>query len=180
MEESKRSGAPSLGRRSTTMSAPEPSSVIFLCALSATFAPLWGSRSLGAISPSSDACFPFFSLFVFFFGYSKGEIWLRRGVGGRVWTITSGVDPLACDSKNSVRLVFFLHWSTMAFGTLDSSWLLLTWVEGRCVKVVPGDSVGSGWSKTLKSSSESRTSITLIIPSLGAECEEVASSLVTR
>lgn len=136
MKESKRCGAPSsssvgfqigiLGQRSTTTSMLEPSGVFLFCAPLAILAPFWGWRSLEEISPSSDASFHFFSLFLFFFSYSKGKEWIGRSVGGRGWTATSRVDPSSCDSKSSKRLVFCFLWSTIALGTSEGSWLLLT------------------------------------------------------
>ena len=53
-----------------------------------------------------------------------------RGFGRRGWIASLSVDPPACDSKSSSKLVF-LHCSTMAFGTSVISWSALTWVEGR-------------------------------------------------
>ena len=62
--------------------------------------------------------------------------------------------------------------------------MLLNWVEGKCLKVAPGDSIERGWLKTPKSSSisslESMTSITLVASSSRVGFEEVASSSRAR
>lgn len=133
----------------------------------------------GITSPSSDTSLPFLSHFLFLSAGSEGEVWTRRGVEGRVWMDTLGVDPPACDSRSFRRLVFCLHWSTMASGTLEGSWRLLT-CEGKWVKVAKGDSIEKDWSKTpkssLKSSLESTTSINSVVSSLGTGFERVASS----
>ena len=88
--------------------------------------------------PSSDASLPFFSLFLLFSKGSIGEVREVRGVTSRGWIATSGVDPPACDSSSSSRLVF-LCCGTIASGTSTVSWLLLTWAEGSSLGLRFGD-----------------------------------------
>ena len=115
--------------------------------------------------------------------------WIRKGSMDKEgsWRLglnshLGGRSP-ACDFRSSRRLVFCLHWSTMALGILDGSWLLLTYVKGKWEKVASRDSVGKDWSKTpkssLKSSLESTTSITLVASSSRTGFE-VTSSLEAR
>lgn len=120
---------------------------------------------------------PFFSLFLFFSRDSVGEVRVGRGVGARGWTTTSGVDPIACDSSSSSRLVF-LRWSTMASSMSVVSWLLLIWAEGRGLGVVIEDSTRSGRSKTSKSSSKYITSNTLTASSSCVESEKITFSSI--
>lgn len=105
------SGAPSnssfkfhvgiLAWRSDTILVLRPSTVFLLYGPLMTFVPFWGSGSLaGGISPFSDVFLPFFSLFLFFYRASVGEVQVGRGVGERVWIAISSMDPFACDSSS--------------------------------------------------------------------------------
>lgn len=49
---------------------------------------------MGITSPFLVTSLPFLSLFLFFLGWSEGEVWVGRGVRGRGWMATSRVDPL--------------------------------------------------------------------------------------
>ena len=94
MEESKGSGASSstsdgfqvgtLGRRLDALSAPIPSTEVFLYAPFAIVAPFWGSSSLeGTTSPSSKTSFPYLSRFLFLSTSSEREPWVRHGNTGQ-------------------------------------------------------------------------------------------------
>ena len=190
MEESIKSGALSssstefqigtLVLRSGTTFASEPFAVFLLWALLVVLAPFWGSGSLaGGISPSSATSLPFFSLFLFFFGGLARKVLLGIGMGARGGMDASGVDPPACDSNNSSRLVF-LCWSTMASSTLVVSWLLLICVEGRGRREMVGESTVSGQSNTSKSSSSESTTSNILTNSSCVESEEITSSLMAR
>ena len=190
MEESIGWGAPSsssigfhigtLAWRSGTISVPELSAVFLLYGPLAVFALFWGFGSLGGgISPSSNASLPFLSLFLFFFRGSAGEVWEGIGVRDWGWTTTLSVDPLACDSSSSSRLVF-LRWSTIASGTTIISWMLLTRVEDKDLGVMLKDSARSCQLNTSKSSSKSTTSSTQIVSFSCSASEEITSFSTVR
>lgn len=89
---------------------------------------------------------------------------------------TSGVYPPAYDSNSSSKLVYFLRWSTKTSRISIISCSVPIWLEGRGLEVVLGDSIGSGQSKTSKSSLKSTTSMILTVSSSRAEPGEVALS----
>ena len=122
----------------------------------------------------------FFSLFHFFSSCLEGEVRVWWGVGGRGWMATSSVDPPACDSNSSKRLVFFLCWSTIASSMSVGFWLLLIWAKGRGLEVVPRDSIGFSRLNTSKSSSsESTIWNTLTTSSSRVESKDITSSSTT-
>ena len=105
-------------------------------------------------------------------------MWTGRGVKGRVWTATSGIDPLVWDLRSSSRLVLGFLCCTIVSGMSEGSWMSLTWA-GRRLKVALGESGDWGWLKASKSSLESETSTTLIASSR-TKWEEVATSSTLR
>ena len=133
MEESIKSGALSssstefqigtLVLRSGTTFASEPFAVFLLWALLVVLAPFWGSGSLaGGISPSSATSLPFFSLFLFFFGGSVGEVQLGIGGGPEEEWIPSAWTFLHAILVAQVGWYFYTR----------VPWLLVHWLSLGC------------------------------------------------
>ena len=77
------------------------------------------------LHPPQLFLYPFYPSSFSFQVVQKEKCEQEEELGGRGWIATSGVDPLACDSRCLRRLVSFLRWSTIVLGMSAVSWSAL-------------------------------------------------------